>query len=437
MRGWTLNEPTEFSDWIVEIFADRPKLSKSKHISKRFCKGNERKEISKQLLNEMPSNWRRKRVDEVIDFGDKLPPHIYNNHVLRQAKNEYKTKILGITNKCPIQSLVEHKYRLPHAGSIHTVSYDETFVHYWSPYQVEVYKLVHKSLKGHCKVAIDATGGLISKILRPVTNEKSHHFFLYEIVVYGHGIQESICQMVSEKQDLPTILYWLNKWQLAGVPCPNEVVTDMSRAILGAVSRAFCDGIGIKEYVDICLKYLLNKPTGIIPKCFIRTDIAHFIKMQCRWKCFNGSNEPRLKEFYIRCSKLLINTLNIEDFQQILKSILIVAYNETDIQVESNLNYLISIIEGNDAELENIIYEDEVTKSDCKEELYLDRFDEFSSTNAVVNFLKDIENSTKCLTPQVQGSIKYKCILFTRVWKGINSYCTFFSIMDELYGSSI
>lgn len=235
----------------------------------------------------MPSNWRRKKLDESVNFGDKLPPNLYENHVLRQAKHEYKTKSLGITNKCPIQSLVEHKHKVPHAGSIHTISCEEVFVHYWSPYQIEVYKFVHKLSKGHCKVAIDATGGLVSKILRPSTKEKSHHFFLYEIVVYGLGIQESISQMVSEKQNLPTILYWLNEWQLRGVPSPNEIVTDMSRAILGAVSRAFCIGMGIKEYVNVCLQFLL-KETNIIPKCFIRTDISHFIKMQCRWKYFNA-----------------------------------------------------------------------------------------------------------------------------------------------------
>jgi len=58
--------------------------------------------------------------------------------------------------------------------------------------------------------------------------------------------------MESEKQDLSTILYWLNKWQIRGVPCPNA---DMSRAILGVVSRAFINSIVIKEYVDICLQY--------------------------------------------------------------------------------------------------------------------------------------------------------------------------------------
>lgn len=36
IRGWTLKEPTEFSDWIIEIEADFPKLSRSEHNTKGF-----------------------------------------------------------------------------------------------------------------------------------------------------------------------------------------------------------------------------------------------------------------------------------------------------------------------------------------------------------------------------------------------------------------
>jgi len=35
-------------------------------------------------------------------------------------------------------------------------------VHHWSPFQLAVYKAAHK--KGHCKLAIDATGSLVYKI---------------------------------------------------------------------------------------------------------------------------------------------------------------------------------------------------------------------------------------------------------------------------------
>lgn len=143
---------------------------------------------------------------------------MYITTVLRQAKNEYKAKQLGIKETDPIQSLDILKQSSQN-GSIHTISLNEFFVHYCSPFQLAVYKAAHKN--GHCKLAIDATGSLVYKIKRPTAD--SHHIFLYEIVLYGHGVQVSIGQMLNEKQDMPTIQYWLQKWLMTGVPVPKEV----------------------------------------------------------------------------------------------------------------------------------------------------------------------------------------------------------------------
>jgi hypothetical protein len=39
---------------------------------------------------------------------------------------------------------------------------------------------------------------------------------------------------------------------------PNEVVCDYSRALLAAISRAFCDGIGLNDYVNYVFKVLIG-----------------------------------------------------------------------------------------------------------------------------------------------------------------------------------
>lgn len=91
-------------------------------------------------------------------------------------------------------------------------------MHYWSPFQLAVYKSAYK--KGHCKLAIDATGSLVKKINRPTVDFQ--HIFLYEIVLHGHGIQVSIAQMLSEKHDMATIQFWLQKCLMTGVPVPKE-----------------------------------------------------------------------------------------------------------------------------------------------------------------------------------------------------------------------
>lgn len=208
INGWSDDKPSEEDEiWRINICAEPPKKSKLLHTSKRQCKGAEREEVCKLLVHDLPSNWQREKVDKICNFGDKIPPHVYENHVLRQAKNEFKSKILGITEKCPISSLDILK-QTSQNGSIHTICFNEFFVHYWSPFQIAVYKSANKL--GHTKLAIDGTGSLVQQIKR--AHSISHHIFLYEIVLYGYGVQVSVAQMLSEKQDMATIQYWLQKW---------------------------------------------------------------------------------------------------------------------------------------------------------------------------------------------------------------------------------
>lgn len=49
--------------------------------------------------------------------------------------------------------------------------------------------------------------------------------------------------MLSEKQDTLTIYYCLAQWLKDGVPIPQEAVCDYSKAILGGITRAFCNGV--------------------------------------------------------------------------------------------------------------------------------------------------------------------------------------------------
>jgi len=43
---------------------------------------------------------------------------------------------------------------------------------------------------------------------------------------------------------------WLND----GVLAPQETVTDCSMALLGAIARAFCEGMTVNLYVKTCLE---------------------------------------------------------------------------------------------------------------------------------------------------------------------------------------
>jgi len=92
-----------------------------------------------------------------------------------------------------------------------------------------------------------------------------------------------------------------------GISAPQESVCDFSMALLGGITRAFCGGMTVQTYVESCLEILTYKKTANLQlSCFVRIDIAHLIKMVCRWKCWKGSKSYRLKEFFVRYLSCLI-----------------------------------------------------------------------------------------------------------------------------------
>lgn len=190
-----------------------------------------------------------------MEFGRFSPPNLYDTHVLRKVKEESVNKKLEITNKCPIESLLEFQFNSKYSGSIHSVSISPFIVHYWSNYQNIIYK---DASKKYCKLSIDATGGLLKKLTRTSLNLLSGHIFLYEAVVSTEVGHLPVTQMVSEKHDTLTIFYWLGQWMKCGIKSPNEVVCDFSKALLGAISRAFCNDNSLRAYNENCFKVLIG-----------------------------------------------------------------------------------------------------------------------------------------------------------------------------------
>jgi len=152
------------------------------------------------------------------EFGDVCPPNIYNGPVLRKVKQEIRDNKLGIEINDPILSLIELKHTTPYTGSIHHISADPFMIHYWSPYQMVVYKETFKMSKNRLRLCIDATGGLVKKIKRTTQDITSAHIFLYAIVQHDGIIQVPVCQMLWEIQAIPSITYWLSQWVRIGAP---------------------------------------------------------------------------------------------------------------------------------------------------------------------------------------------------------------------------
>jgi hypothetical protein len=89
--------------------------------------------------NVLPSTWRRREADELMELEDAEAPHLPSNNVLRQAKFEGQNFKIGVINKTnPIDSILAMKYGV-HTGEIHSVGVDPFFVHYWTSEQMSVY----------------------------------------------------------------------------------------------------------------------------------------------------------------------------------------------------------------------------------------------------------------------------------------------------------
>lgn len=120
--------------------------------------------------------------------------------------------------------------------------------------------------------------------------------------------------MLSEKQDAYSILYWLNEWQRSGAPIPKEAITDDSKALISAAVRSFSKCSDLKEYKEQCFLFLVGEANKH-PSCYIRTDVAHFIKTASRWKLWKIDETHRLKDFYMRCLGFLITAKSLNDFE--------------------------------------------------------------------------------------------------------------------------
>lgn len=157
--------------------------------------------------------------------------------------------------------------------------------------------------------------------------------YLYQGMIPFHTKILPVVQVVSEKHDANLLIYWLREWLRSGVPCPTEIVTNYALALLNAASLAF-ETTDLNTYVNRCFVVAKGNSTVTKPRCYIRIDIAHLIKLVTRWKCFLNTH-TRVKEFFLRCIGLLAKCTMFERFESLLRDTLTVAFSETE-DVNSN-----------------------------------------------------------------------------------------------------
>lgn len=135
--------------------------------------------------------------------------------------------------------------------------------------------------------------------------------------------------MLSEANHSNYLCFWLKEWLRLGGTIPNEFCADMSVALLNAGVCAFTQYSCLTEYIKELFALNFGGSVLSIPECFVRIDIAHLLENIA--SCQHLSNEkPKVRETYIRCVALLLQEMDIHKAEELINSILIIAYSSTE-----------------------------------------------------------------------------------------------------------
>ncbi|KAJ1518897.1 hypothetical protein ONE63_011493 [Megalurothrips usitatus] len=306
---------------------------KMKHpLLKRQIKGSRRDEYIDQMVRQNMSSScvRTLSAEEKMETGEREPPQVPLSRSLRQAKYSHLSALR--LHSDPVMAIVVAKRDILYSSFIKDVTYEKFTVHFWNMSQIHAERnYVMKTPDS--KISIDASGGFAHKITRS-DGKKSGHIFLTEGIIKDPKTKQQVAVacMLSERHDTETMRHWLCCWLRDGALIPKECDIDMSVALTAACVQAFAQLPSIQRYLEECAK-ILRPGDGVFvpPPCFIRYDVAHFMKLLSKLPCLNKDGVvKRTRQFYLRCLGQVIQCSQIDVIRQILVDIFTVALNESE-----------------------------------------------------------------------------------------------------------
>lgn len=215
---------------------------------------------------------------------------------------------------------------------LHDMGSEPFFLHYHCPEQIHVYRSYTRH-SSYPKLVIDATGSLI-KNFEKFGMHKTKSIYLYEALVHDETKHHSftVSNMINERHTTLAIFNWLAKWLSNDVSPPKEVICDQFVALVSAIVQCFTQYSSLNQYLLICAELTLGKlsrDSHWLPNCFLRSDVAHFVKLVSKWVPLK-SIPKRVREVILRSICAIIRRQCIKEIHSILLSLLIVLTNETD-----------------------------------------------------------------------------------------------------------
>lgn len=107
-------------------------------------------------------------------------------------------------------------------------------------------------------------------------------------IFYYVGVMNNIpvVQMLSECHHMPAITYWLEMWLRSGASIPHVAVTNQSKALMSACSRAFT-GFSLEVYFQQCFDCLTNLPHIKLLRTSIRVCCSHALRLIASFDCLS------------------------------------------------------------------------------------------------------------------------------------------------------
>ncbi|CAI6373556.1 unnamed protein product [Macrosiphum euphorbiae] len=339
---------------------------------------------------------REREAARLMKMGDCEPPIIPSGNSLRALKCRKLASERRHVDT--LTSLVLMAKEEEYNNILHDIGCNPFFVHYFCSEQINIYRQYCRSVR-YPKLVIDATGSVV-KPFKKLNAVKTNSIFLYEAVIY----------LFQNKQ------------------C---VITQYST---------------LQDYVRACASLLhgdVPLKSHWVPRCFVRVDIAHFIKTISKWIPLK-SVARRVREVILRAMGFLIQSQSLIEMRSIFLSLFVVFTNETDgtdihgedtpcekhrqnlisatslgfIDFQTQFDELIAMIECEDDARQ--IIEDEYERQNEGLELFENPFE--SWTNEIYNESKMLIKEGTGINPLYLPNLVphlIKCTKLLPLWSGV------------------
>jgi len=264
-------------------------------------------------------------------IGDPEPAILPSANSLRLLKSRKLAS--NRRNEDTFISLAIMKKESEFKNILHDMGYEPFYIHYHAAEQIAIYRSYCQTTK-YPKIVIDATGSVVKSFSKcGIEENKTKSLLLYEALVYDAQKHQNftVTNMISESHSNISISNWLQNWLNCDIPKPREAVCDHSIALLSAIVKSFTQYSTLQDYLRACAGLIKETVFDYhrLPRCFVRIDVAHFIKIASKWTPLKSITRLA-REMILRAIGLLIKCKTMNEIRVLLLSLFVLLTNETN-----------------------------------------------------------------------------------------------------------